>query len=599
MLFSFSDRSLRKKQPLAFRLVLLILLFSSFVTLIATSVQLLIEYRTDLGQIESRLNDISNTHLKALSQSVWDYNDAQTDSLLQGLKQLPDMAWLVIRDTRGEIIASVGDPSFSGERIKRSYSLRFQDINGDTHTLGELEIVASLRHVHQRLMDRVLIILGSQGVKTFLVSSFIFFLFHHLVTRHLQHLAHVAGHIDITARDRPRVEFQRPAHQYHDELDQVANALNGMYERLQTDMQKRAEIEAALRQSEERYRRLVEKVSGGYIFYSHGLDGVFTFVSPSVERILGYTPKQFLIHFAETLTDNPINQKVSYYTGQCAAGIQQPDYLIEVYHKKGTIRLLEISETPTFNEQGEVISIDGIARDVTDRRRVEKAQKEKEVAEASNQLKSEFLANMSHEIRTPMNAIIGLTDLAQQHYDSDPKLNDYLKNISISSHSLLRIINDILDFSKIEAGKLELEQSDFLLSDVIEQLANLVRIQLADRPVEAILCASRECRYRLRGDALRLGQVLVNLVGNAAKFTEEGEIELRVETTKREGNRITLAFSIRDTGIGMTEQQVDTLFQTFTQADSSTTRRYGGTGLGLSISKSLVQMMEGRIGVTS
>ena len=223
---------------------------------------------------------------------------------------------------------------------------------------------------------------------------------------------------------------------------------------------------------------------------------------------------------------------------------------------------------------------------------------QKQAAEIANQNKSEFLANMSHEIRTPMNAIIGLTELALQTKLPE-KTSDYLIKVIDASHALLRIINDILDFSKIEAGKLALEETEFFLWEVFDHLTDMFRLKACEKCLELILHPSEACQFSLVGDALRLEQVLLNLMGNAIKFTDEGEIEVRVEIAQESANHLTLEFSVRDTGIGLTEEQIERLFTAFIQADSSTTRRFGGTGLGLTISKKVVEMLGGEIWVES
>jgi len=228
----------------------------------------------------------------------------------------------------------------------------------------------------------------------------------------------------------------------------------------------------------------------------------------------------------------------------------------------------------------------------------EEAEKARDIANTANQSKSDFLANMSHEIRTPMNAILGLTQLVLDTNLNDTQRN-YLQKVYTSSKALLGILNDILDYSKIEAGKLNLEEVDFDLDETLRNTAELFSIGAEEKETELVFEIASEVPLALNGDPLRLGQVLNNLVGNAVKFTEQGEIHVKVEMDKIENGKIWLQFSVRDTGIGLTKEQAARLFNAFSQADTSTTRKFGGTGLGLTISKRLVEMMGGKIGVES
>ncbi|MGB8325382.1 MAG: response regulator, partial [Candidatus Acidiferrum sp.] len=353
---------------------------------------------------------------------------------------------------------------------------------------------------------------------------------------------------------------------------------------------------------EERSRLILSSVDEGICGLTS--DGIMGFLNAAGAKMLGYAPEEIInqpmherIHYAHADgSPLPREECKMYMTAHDGQHRLVSDEVL--WRKDGTNFPVEYIATPIMKGEKTVGTVVAF-RDITERKRAEaEVLAAKEVAEKATRIKSEFLANMSHEIRTPMNAIIGMSHLALKT-DLDPRQKGYVRKIQQSGQHLLGIINDILDFSKIEAGKLTVENIDFDLEKVLENVSNLISEKATSKGLELIFDIDSAVSTHPRGDPLRLGQILINFCNNAVKFTEQGEIVVRARVQEQDDSGQLVYFAVSDTGIGLTEEQMGRLFQAFEQADASTTRQHGGTGLGLAISKKLAQLMNGDVGVTS
>ena len=369
------------------------------------------------------------------------------------------------------------------------------------------------------------------------------------------------------------------------------------------DISERKWAEEELKRSDEQIRLLLGSTAEA--IYGVNLLGRCTFANPAAARLLGYDhPDKLLGQNMHLLIHHTRPDGSAYPIEECPmsnairgkTGAHSDDELL--WRADGSGFPAEYWCYPQWRG-GRIVGAVVTFFDITERKRAEEQLLQaKFAAEAATRAKSEFLANMSHEIRTPMNAALGMLYLLEQTTLTDQQRN-YLAKAQAASNTLLRVINDILDFTKIESGKLEMETVPFRLATVLGSLADLAVATIRGKPVELRVITSPDVADHLVGDPVRLGQVLVNLTNNAIKFTAAGEIVVSVEQVSGSADGVELRFSVRDSGIGMTPAQLEKLFAPFTQADSSTTRRYGGTGLGLAISKQLVANMGGAIGVTS
>ncbi len=359
-------------------------------------------------------------------------------------------------------------------------------------------------------------------------------------------------------------------------------------------------------EKELRMRTVMDNVGEGIITVDE-LGNIESF-NHAATLIFGYTAeevigKKITLLMPENMHDAHNTGMHRFLAGGEPVVVGKPSVELPGLRKDGSVFQLEL--TINAMSLGDRSLFVGIARDISERKHAElKLRLAKQQAEQANQAKSDFVANMSHEIRTPMNAVLGMAQLlGRTPLSAEQK--KYLNMISTSGKSLLGILNDILDFSKIEAGKMEIAPVQFALNDVLSTLANLMSVNAAHKNLELIISADEKIPPLLWGDSHRLQQVLVNLVSNAIKFTEQGEISVQVSAVRQAtpdadvANEVRLQFLVRDTGIGLTDAQLARLFSPFTQADSSTTRKFGGTGLGLTISRRLVELMNGSIYVSS
>lgn len=379
------------------------------------------------------------------------------------------------------------------------------------------------------------------------------------------------------------------------------------------DITERKCVEQALRESEERFNKLAEQ--SRTVAWEVDAEGLYTYLSPLVEMILGYKPEELVgkKYFYEICSPND-REKVKAFGLEV---MRRRESLTNIENrlvtKDGRYLWVMRSGMTLLGLQGEVLGFRGSDTDIDERMQYEwrllKANRQLEEATAranemavqaenANHAKGEFLANMSHEIRTPLNGIIGMTGLLLDT-ELTAEQQRYAEVVRESGESLLGLINDILDFSKIEANKLDLEEVDFNLVSLLDDLASNLAVRAHEKGIELLCSCEEEVPKLLLGDPGRLRQVINNLAGNAVKFTSSGEVSIRVTVDSETEEEAVLRFMVRDTGIGIPADKLDMIFEKFSQVDASTTRRYGGSGLGLAISKQLVGMMGGKIGVAS
>jgi len=577
-------------------------------------------------QLKERAGRLATVLAQALARPLFDINTAAVSSAVDAMQASGEVMMLRVQSPSGEELASYAveniDPAAT-VRVRRD--IRYQD-GRKTYPVGTLELAFS-RHEIDTLLRRqvshtvtaILLLALAIVVSIFLVGRKVIRPFAD-IQEALEKLTWGEVDIELSGKGRPDQvgKLSDAVYSFRDTLTRLRQVEFELRE-LNSDLERKigertvevTQVAQVARDSQKKLQAIVDTaldavvrmdMQGRIVGWNSQAETVFGW---SREEVLGMPLESTIIPPRYRLDHRKGMQR---YISTGKGAVLDRRVELHALHKDGREFPIDLAITRIRLDDQEAYEFCGFIRDISERReREQKLVQANVMAEAANIAKSEFLANMSHEIRTPMSAIIGMAYLALRT-GLNPKQQDYVSKIHRAALSLLGIINDILDFSKIEAGRLDLEQVPFFLDDVLANVASVTSQRAADKQLEYLFHVPPSIPRHLVGDPLRLGQVLINLVNNAVKFTPHGELELACTRLpdRNPGNqpdnqpgKVMLRFSVRDTGIGMTEDQVTRLFRAFSQANGSTSRQYGGTGLGLSISQRLVQLMGGLIRVDS
>ncbi len=370
------------------------------------------------------------------------------------------------------------------------------------------------------------------------------------------------------------------------------------------DITERKAAQAALRAEEERYRSLVDRSHDA--IFTFDLDGKILFASPSAERLTGYPRSELVGRSATDLIVADEHGRLEQAIVDARTGVEKVEQPWTLRHRDGSIVRIESARTAILDKNGAVIGAQSVFRDVTERQRAQQMReaaaielgRAREEALAASRAKTAFVANMSHELRTPLNGVIGMVDLLSDTH-LDARQRRYVEVARSSASLLLSVINDILDIAKIEAGKLDIDRAQLSFVDLVEEVATLMELAAEDKGLELTCETDAGLLAPLFGDPTRIRQVLVNLISNAIKFTQTGEVAVRATLVAAAGSEVRVRVEVRDTGVGISPDEQKKLFHPFSQLDSSATRKHGGAGLGLAICREIVLRMGGEIGVDS
>ena len=603
---------LSTKINLSKQLLKSILVIYFMLTVVVTLGHFYVEYKYTKSNISNELKDVAHTFESALKTALWDLDTKQLESISDGIINIPLIYGVIIKNSNDVEVIRRSKGSLSKSKIENSslsYSFKINHKFYDKEIfLADVTIYSADSVVQDRVKFGFGIILFNALIKSTALLLLFFLAFRKHLEKPLRKLT--AKIVDLEWENKRQrsinIEFKE-----ENELSVLQDSFNHLLHRISVQEKEREELAIQLKNSLEQkidtttkeldetkkiYKTLFEKSSDGILVIK---DNIFVECNSSAASMLGYENIESLLsvkpsEISPEFQDDGVssNDKAQKYIEKT---LKNGSNRFEWIHLKADGSKIWIEVVLTKIVVANDIMIHTVWRDINSKKELEKnIMLEKEKAQEATKAKSEFLANMSHEIRTPMNGIIGMSHLALQTELNDKQKN-YLLKIDNSAKSLLGIINDILDFSKIEAGKLAIEKVEFDLFKVIDSVIGLVEFKAHEKNLELIVSYGQEVGRRFFGDPLRIAQILTNLMGNAVKFTSDGEVALYIHKISNDIYR----FEVKDTGIGLTQEQQDRLFESFSQGDGTMSRKYGGTGLGLTISKQLVELMDGKIWVES
>ncbi|MEM9101256.1 MAG: ATP-binding protein [Pseudomonadota bacterium] len=376
------------------------------------------------------------------------------------------------------------------------------------------------------------------------------------------------------------------------ELDKVVSVCKASVENSDLQTQEQVELAKSLQDSEARYQRLLAGLKNEYVFYTHDSDGQFTYFSPSIKNVLGFSEEEAIERFSKMIKTGRDQAMVKAENKDSVLGLTPLE--VELRHKDGSLRIFEIHDYPVLDQFCNVCSVEGIARDITRRKSTEKQLHEAQIAaEQANRAKSVFLSSMSHELRTPLNGVLGYVQVLQRDESFSRGQKQCLSGIESCGQHLLHVISDVLDLTKIESGNMELDKKPCEFSLIIHQVEDMIKQRAEQKGLSFKIQTHKDLPQVITTDDVKLKQILLNLLGNSIKFTERGSILLRIERA----SPTKLAFEVSDTGAGIPHEQLTRVFEAFKQTETG--KNAGGTGLGLAITKKMVELLSGKIEVES